>query len=554
MLAFAAYLRTSTDDHQSPEDSAAWQLRLARQLIEPAGGEIVVTFHDVDQSRSLPWERRPQAASLLESLRNPHRGWSDLVIAEPQRAFAGNQFGLVYPVLVHYGVSLWVPEVGGRVDPESEAHDLLMSLFGGLAKAERNRIRHRVRAAMAAHASAGRWLGGRPPYGYALVDAGPHPNPDKASSGARLHQLALDEVTAPIVKRIFSMYVDERLGYKAIARALTDDGVPCPSAHDRERNPHRPGHAWAGSAVRAILANPRYLGRQVFGRQERYEPLIDPNQPALGHAHRMRWRDETAWVRSESATHPALVDESTWLQAQALMQSRRVMSPRPPRSRPGRYVLAGLLVCAHCGRRMQGSHSDGRAYYRCKLASADYATVPDGHPRSLAVQERRILRPLDEWLVELFAPGRIHELAAAVVVADAALDAPEVAAARAAIADAKRRIEHHLNALEAGVDPKLIADRTARAQAEIRAAEAVIAKSPTNRTPLTEGQVLDALEAIRELPTMLDDAEPELRADIYRSLGLELRYARQVQGERIESIEVRAVLKSLDLERVGGGT
>src|SRR5579859_5854419 len=63
-------------------------------------------------------------------------------------------------------------EVGGRVDPDSEAHDLLMSLFGGLAKAERNRLRHRVRAAIAAHASSGRCLGGRPPYGYALIDAG----------------------------------------------------------------------------------------------------------------------------------------------------------------------------------------------------------------------------------------------------------------------------------------------------------------------------------------------------------------------------------------------
>src|SRR5579859_5854420 len=108
MVPFAAYLRTSTDDHQSPTDSAAWQLRLARQLIEPTGGEIVVTYHDVDQSRSIPWERRPQAARLLDVIRNPGRPWTDLVIAEPQRAFAGNQFGLVYPVLVHYGISLWV--------------------------------------------------------------------------------------------------------------------------------------------------------------------------------------------------------------------------------------------------------------------------------------------------------------------------------------------------------------------------------------------------------------------------------------------------------------
>jgi DNA invertase Pin-like site-specific DNA recombinase len=381
MVPFAAYLRTSTDDHQSPSDSAAWQLRLARQLIEPAGGEIVATYHDVDQSRSVPWERRPEAARLLDAIRNASRSWADLVIAEPQRAFAGNQFGLVYPVLVHYGVSLWVPEVGGRVDPDSEAHDLLMSLFGGLAKAERNRIRHRVRAAMAAHASSGRWLGGRPPYGYTLVDAGPHPNPEKAASGARLHQLAPDSIAEPVVRRIFDLYANDGLGFKAIARILTAEAVPSPSAHDPARNPHRPGHAWASSAVRAILSNLRYLGRHVFGRQRRHELLIDPAQPALGHADRMRWRDAASWVTAEDPTHPPLVDEDTWHRAQTAMHNRgREAGGGSPRSAPGRYALVGILACQHGGRRMQGSHTRGHPLYRCRLASIDYATTPDGHP------------------------------------------------------------------------------------------------------------------------------------------------------------------------------
>jgi site-specific DNA recombinase len=55
---------------------------------------------------------------------------------------------------------------------------MIMSTFGSLSKGERNRIRIRVRAAMAAQAQTeGRFLGGRPPYGYLLIDAGPHPNP-----------------------------------------------------------------------------------------------------------------------------------------------------------------------------------------------------------------------------------------------------------------------------------------------------------------------------------------------------------------------------------------
>jgi hypothetical protein len=40
-----------------------------------------------------------------------------VVIGEPHRAFYGNQFGLTVPLFVHYGVQVWVPEVGGPARP-----------------------------------------------------------------------------------------------------------------------------------------------------------------------------------------------------------------------------------------------------------------------------------------------------------------------------------------------------------------------------------------------------------------------------------------------------
>src|SRR5688572_314972 len=207
---FAFYGRVSTEDQQDPKSSRNWQLARSRQVIEPEG-EIVAEFFDIGQSRSLPWKRRPEAARLLETFRDPKRGFDAVVIGEPQRAFYGNQFGLTFPIFTHYGVGLWVPEVGGAVDPGSEAHDLVMSLYGGMSKGERMRIKTRVRSAMASQAAIeGRYLGGRPPYGYLLADAGPHPNPAKAANGQQLRRLAPDPVAAPVVRRIFEEYANDR--------------------------------------------------------------------------------------------------------------------------------------------------------------------------------------------------------------------------------------------------------------------------------------------------------------------------------------------------------
>lgn len=132
MIKFAFYGRVSTEDQQDPESSRAWQLTRSRALIDSRGGGIVTEFFDMDKSHSISWQRRPEATALLAELKNSNREFDTVVIGEPHRAFYGNQYGLTFPIFEHYGVPLWVPEVGGPIDPANEAHDLVMSVFGGM--------------------------------------------------------------------------------------------------------------------------------------------------------------------------------------------------------------------------------------------------------------------------------------------------------------------------------------------------------------------------------------------------------------------------------------
>jgi DNA invertase Pin-like site-specific DNA recombinase len=96
-------------------------------------------------------------------------------------------------------------------------------------------------------AQAGYSTGGRPPYGYQrheVVD--PHKR-DRQGQPVRKALWIVDEAQVPVVRRIFSLYLEGR-GIKRIALALNADRIPGPRASN-----------WATSAIREILYNLTYV-------------------------------------------------------------------------------------------------------------------------------------------------------------------------------------------------------------------------------------------------------------------------------------------------------
>ncbi len=539
-LSFAFYGRVSTEDNQDPESSRRWQLSLANTLITPHGARISAQFFDVGQSRSLPWQRRPEASRLLSALRNPQRGFTAVVIGEPHRAFYGNQFGLTMPLFVHYRVRLWVPEVGGPIDPDNEAHDLVMSVFGGMSKGERNRIKVRVRTAMAAQAQVeGRFLGGRPPYGYTLADLGPHPNPAKAADGRRLHGLVPDDNTAPVVRRIYSEFLAGN-GLYVIAESLTADGIPSPSGYDRKRNPHRPGLAWFKSAIRVILTNPRYTGHQVWNRQRTDEVLLDVNDVALGNTAIMRWNPKERWVVSKDIVHPPLIDSAVFEQVQQILHGRGTGPGQQHKKHRSRhpYVLKGMVYCALCERRMQGQRSNGEAYYRCRYAQEYALANKIDHPRNVYLRERDLVTPLDHALASAFTPDRIKDTITRLTDSQDLTvtenSGAEPMSARLAACD--KKLAAYRNALDAGADPTVVTAWIADIQNERRAVQQLLTTpQPEPRQRLTRDQISALVQQVGELTTALAEADPADRAEVYRQLGLRLTYDPEQQKVRVQA-------------------
>jgi site-specific DNA recombinase len=308
------------------------------------------------------------------------------VVGEYERAFMGQQLEHLAPVLRRHGVALWLLETHGPVDFDNRRHLAMIDLLGVQSQREVSRSRFRTMAAMRAQTETqGRHLGGRPPYGYRLVDAGPHPNRVHATWGRRLHRLDPDPTTAPHVRWIF----EQRLAghsVAGIARDLNDRGVPCPSKADPARNLHRSGDAWMITTVAAILANPRYTGRQVWNRQPAHHGSLT-GQAELFPAQTTQQRGASSeWVISRRVVHPPLVSEKQFVQVQAVHTA-----PTPTDDQPRTYLLAGLVFCGICGRLMDSHWVHGRAGYRCRHGRTSAHPAPAPRPKILYVREDRLI-------------------------------------------------------------------------------------------------------------------------------------------------------------------
>ncbi|MDA8318179.1 MAG: zinc ribbon domain-containing protein [Actinomycetota bacterium] len=208
------------------------------------------------------------------------------------------------------------------------------------------------------------------------------------------------------------------------------------------------------------------------------------------------------------------------------------------------YPLRGLLSCAHCGRKMQGTMRGTRAYYRCPTSNAAHC----GRRLSLYLREAAPVRLVDEWLAaelaaEAQAPTTAAELAKRCGPTPDEQD--RINAARARIAEIDRKIARLADAFGAGLSPESFATLDRRYRAE--RATALAETAPTRAGGLSAEEFRMALADPAGLAGRLERASASQRRAIYDALGLDLRWD---PAER--SLHARVAPRGAK-RRVGGG-
>jgi hypothetical protein len=109
------------------------------------------------------------------------------------------------------------------------------------------------------------------------------------------------------------------------------------------------------------------------------------------------------WVISRHPAHPALVSEADFIAAQDATAGR---GPAGPAAR--RYLLAGLLACGRCGRRLESAWSNGKPAYRCRHGYTSATRPEPARPKNTYVREDQILPHLAAVAILLAGAGQAN--------------------------------------------------------------------------------------------------------------------------------------------------
>jgi site-specific DNA recombinase len=284
------------------------------------------------------------------------------------------------------------------------------------------------------------------------------------------------------------------------------------------------------AAVRVVLTNPRYTGRQVWNKQRKDEVLIDVDDVALGHETRLRWNTPAAWVWSAQVVHEPLVSDEDFQRVQNLLASKKNRQTQITTIKRTRhpYQLRGLLFCGICHRRMQGSWNNDKPHYRCVYPIEYGLANHTQHPRSIYVREELIIPTLDQWLLRAFSPAELpHTIQALADAQDESHDDEQparTAEAERIITDCDQRLARYRAALEAGTDPTLIARWTAEVNTTRAAAQAQLRTATAGRTRMTPAEINSIISALGNILDVLHNADPADKAKIYSGVGLKLTY------------------------------
>jgi DNA invertase Pin-like site-specific DNA recombinase len=277
-----------------------------------------------------------------------------------------------------------VADLDGLYHPLDFNDRLVLTFKGLMGGIELHQLQQRMQAGRLNRARRGEWLGQVPP-GYVI-------GPD------RKLQLDPDEQAQGVIRLVLDQFAATG-SLSGLLRYLREHRIDLPyrvpAGPDRGRlqwhRPHR-------DTLRNLIRRPAYAGAYTWGRR-----AVDPRRQVPGH--RGRGRVERA---PESCAvflpdnHPAYISWEQYLSNLDRLRRQRRRGPLPGPTRQAVSLLAGLVVCGHCGCRMQ-THYTRALRYDCQRRAMDY-----GMARCQSFNGEPLERLVTEQVLAVVAPAALE--------------------------------------------------------------------------------------------------------------------------------------------------
>ena len=370
----ATYLRCSTDKQS---DSIEQQRRELTRYAAQNDYLIVDEFAD-EAVTGTRVKGRAGFQRLMNEALSPRPRFSTILVYDSSRFSRGTPFEAIKmrQQLLENSVelvSITEPLLGNDMDyvmvpfQQLGAHAAVKKISENTIRGQKTRARE------------GSWMGGLAPYGYDLEYIDPQRtayarirwlesgervllNADGTferalgrgerygRSNADRTRLALGDPTrVETVQRIFRLYVEDGLGYKAIADRLNHERVLSPRNGNYSSTA---GAGWSRSTIKSIIDNPHYVGDGVWNQRTgaKYHRVTGGetvSRPLLDKEKNVR-NDRSDQIIIPEA-HDPIVNRETFERAHRLQHNRRTAPPhRTGRSKNSRYLLSGKIRCS-CG-------------------------------------------------------------------------------------------------------------------------------------------------------------------------------------------------------------
>jgi DNA invertase Pin-like site-specific DNA recombinase len=283
-----------------------------------------------------------------------------------------------------------IVDAEGVYDPRQLNDRLLLGLKGTMSEAELGWIRQRAHEGLLAKARRGALILGLPVGYIATRDGRIEKHPDqRVQAGVALVFTKFAEMGS--VRQALLWFRQEQVRLPAIERE-----APW-GEHVTWRLP-------VYNTLRAMLANPTYAGAYAFGRTGSRTTIFE-GEPRTSRGHRRPAAEWRVLLRDHHATY---ISWEVYERNQALIAHNAQMKGLMVRGavRRGPSLLAGLLRCAHCGRRLHVSYSGrggGVPRYACRGAAINH-----GAGRCIAFGGLRVDAAVEQEVLRVLAPGAIE--------------------------------------------------------------------------------------------------------------------------------------------------